>query len=100
MLFTVGKPCASCERGALAARAFAPGDVIARVPASSTVALGPGPLPEEAMKLLTRLHGDPGANQTLAAFLSSLPSLSDMLAPASLAPAEVAELQMPELVSA
>lgn len=100
VLFTIGKTCSSCQRGALASRPFETGDVIARVPASATLAVGPGPLHEEALKLLTRRHTDPSFNQTFAAFLSALPSLDDMLAPASLAPAELAELQMPELVSA
>lgn len=99
VLFTVGKPCSSCERGALASRSFAPGETIARVPAGATIALGPGPLPEEALKLLSRRLTEPGLNQTFAAFLGSLPSLEDMLAPSSLAPEELAELQMPELVS-
>lgn len=99
VLFTVGKPCNSCERGALASRAFAPGELIARIPAGSTLAVGPGPLPDEALKLLTKLHTDPPLNKTFSAFLDSLPGLSDMLAPASLAPAALAELQLPELVS-
>ena len=97
--FTIGKPCSSCERGALAARAFSPGDVIARLPASATLAVGPGTLPKEALKLLTRMHTDPKVNQTFPAFLGSLPGLGDMLAPASLAPEELSELHMPELVS-
>lgn len=94
--FTIGKTCSSCERGALASHAFASGEVIARLPAGSTLAVGPGSLSEEAIKLLTRIHTEPEVNQTFAAFLSSMPGLDDMLAPSSLAPADLSALQMPE----
>ena len=83
----------------MASRSFAPGDIIARLPLNTTLVTGAGSLPEEARKLLIRIHTDPKVNETLSAFFSSMPGMADMLAPASLAPAELAELQMPELVS-
>ena len=94
--FQVGRACQGCPRGALASRALQPGEVVASVPTSLTLDLGPsgGGMGAAALALMERLAAAPELNRTL---WPAMPAARDLLAPHLLSDAELELLQAPEL---
>lgn len=99
--FEVGRRCAACERGALASRAFAAGEELARIPAAASLAVhGDDSLAEGAFRLLEQLQGNASLREGFAPFLAAMPAAGEVLSVEALPDAELAELQTPALVGA
>lgn len=97
--FKIGRACEQCPRGALAARAFAKGDVVASLPGSAALELGDGSTAEQAYRLLERLEHDEAFSKAWAPFVASLPQPDEIFGPEMFSDAHLAELQTSELVS-
>lgn len=97
--FRVARPCATCERGAVATRAVAAGEELARIPAATSLPLrGIDSLAEAAFLLLEQLHGNASFRRSFEPFLAAMPAAGELLALEALSDAELAELQTPALV--
>lgn len=94
----LGRSCPSCLRGALASRSFEAGEVVAQVPANSSIALGQGSTAEAALRLLQRLDRDAAFAAAFQPYLAALPGPDEVLSPETLSEAAIEELQTPELV--
>lgn len=97
--FTIGRACPSCPRGALAARALQPGDVVAAVPAAASIPLGSASVPRAALALLKRQRLDPAFNASFGPYLAALPRPGQVFAAELFSADELQALQTPELVS-
>lgn len=95
---SVGRPCDGCPRGARAARHIGAGEVVARVPANTTLELGDGSPVEQAYRLLGRLRTDAAFAAEFKPYLAALPGPEAVLSPETFSDADLWELQTPELV--
>ncbi|GAB4820914.1 hypothetical protein N2152v2_007960 [Parachlorella kessleri] len=97
--FNIVRPCAGCERGAFASKAFAPGDIIATVPFHSSLELGSGTSAEQAYRLLEELTLNSTLREGFKFFLKVLPGQGEVLLPEVYSDEEIRLLQTPRLVS-
>ena len=97
--FSIVRPCAGCERGAIASKPFAPGDVVATVPFHSSIELGSGSSAEQAYRLLEVVTLNATLRDGFNIFLGVLPGHDDVLLPEVYSDEEMRLLQTPGLVS-
>ncbi len=85
-------------RGAVALKAFAKGDIVAKVPVNSGIVLGDGTTTEQAYRLLGRLRQDPAFQETFSLYMATMPGTGELFAPEMYTDENFWQLQTPELV--